>query len=141
MKYYTETGKQIFKPEAYANTGAPMYKTKNPKDNYNINEPTTIYIAHLEHGKKYIGKTKDLDRRCKQHFSGNGSKVTKKFSPHKIEELETVHGFFSDDAEQYYTDEYIKQYGYDNVRGGNIQILKHSIQMRVMIVTLIYRKI
>lgn len=74
--YYTESGQKIRNPEAYASTGAPMYETKygNTKD---VNAPTTIYKMNLKNGKKYIGKTTDVDRRMEQHFSGNGSKVTK----------------------------------------------------------------
>ena len=116
MSYYTKSGTYIRNPEAYANTGAPMYKSKY--DNKNINKPTSIYKAELVHDKKYIGKTCDFDKRCDQHFTGNGSMVTKKFNPKYITEIDKVHGFFSDDIEQYYTEKYICKYGYQNVRGG-----------------------
>ena len=53
QKYYTEYGKKIYNPEAYAKTGAPMYKYNS---NININESTQIYKLNLESGKKYIGK-------------------------------------------------------------------------------------
>ena len=85
-----------------------MYYTRNGAKN--INEPTTIYKAELENGKVYVGKTANFDRRCYQHFSGNGSEVTKKFKPEK----EVVPGYFGDEIEQ----EYIEKYGYENVRGG-----------------------
>ena len=128
--YYTQSGQIIRNPEAYAMTGAPMYETEwpasEPKD---INAPTAIYKMNLEGGKKYIGKTTNFDRRMKQHFSGNGAKVTKKFKPINAKVVDEVPGFFSDDVEQEYTDEYIEKYGYENVRGGmytNSKTLKTS---------------
>ena len=113
--YYTQSGQKIRNPEAYAITGAPMFKKNQGKD---INEPTTIYKLNLEGGKKYVGKTSDFDRRMDQHFSGNGSKVTKKFKPIGGKTIDEVPGFFSDDVEQEYTEHYIDKYGYRNVRGG-----------------------
>ncbi len=115
--YYTERGVKIINEEAYAATGAPMYETKygGTKD---INAPTTIYKLNLRGGKKYVGKTTDIDRRTEQHFSGNGAKVTQKFKPIDGEVVDEVPGFFSDYLEQEYTEKYINKYGYENVRGG-----------------------
>ena len=127
MRYYTETGQYIRKPEAYAETGAPMFESRESV--ININESTSIYIAHLEKGKKYVGKTIDFERRSEQHFNGEGSKVTQKFKPYKIEEVEIVPGFFSDEVEQELTEELIEEYGYENVRGGmftNSKTLKNE---------------
>jgi len=115
--YYTQSGGKIRNPEAYALTGAPMFKTKYQQKK-DINAPTTIYKLNLENGKKYVGKTTDVDRRMDQHFSGNGSKVTKKFKPIDGKTIDEVPGFFSDDVEQEYTEDYIEKYGYNNVRGG-----------------------
>ena len=115
--YYTQSGEKIRNPEAYALTGAPMFKTKYQQEK-DINAPTTIYKLNLENGKKYVGKTTDVDRRMDQHFSGNGSKVTKKFKPIDGKTIDEVPGFFSDDVEQEYTEDYIEKYGYNNVRGG-----------------------
>ena len=44
-----------------------MYETKygNTKD---VNTTTTIYKMNLQNGKKYIGKTTNIDRRTEQHF-------------------------------------------------------------------------
>ena len=128
--YYTERGVKIINSKAYASTGAPMYETKygGKKD---INSPTTIYKMNLRNGKKYIGKTCDVDRRMDQHFSGNGSKVTKKFKPISGEVLDEVPGFFSDELEHKYTEEYIEKHGYQNVRGGyytNSKTLKYKPQ-------------
>ena len=118
MTYYTKNGKKIWKPTAYAKTGAPMYKTKY-KDSTNINAPTSIYKLNLENNKKYIGKTANVDSRMKQHFSGNGSQVTKKFKPITGKVIDEVPGYFSNKAEQKYTEKYISKYGYENVRGGS----------------------
>ena len=114
-KYFTETGTEIKKPEAYAKTGAPMYLRGDSK---NINEETVIYKLNLEDVKKYIGKTTDVERRMEQHFSGNGSKVTQKFKPKNGEVIDIVPGYFSNEVEQDRTVKYIKKYGYSNVRGG-----------------------
>ena len=57
-----------------------MYKTKYGEST-NINQETDIYKLECKGGKKYIGKTTDINRRMDQHFSGNGSQVTKKFKP------------------------------------------------------------
>jgi hypothetical protein len=116
-KYYTQSGEKIRKPEAYAMTGAPMYETKC-SESTDINAPTSIYKLNLKGGKKYVGKTTDVDRRMNQHFSGNGSQVTKKFKPINGEIVDEVPGFFADDVEHEHTEDYIDKYGYENVRGG-----------------------
>ena len=61
-QYFTESGEPIRYPKAYAKTGAPMYETQNNRVK-DINAPTSIYKLNLESGKKYIGKTTDVDRR------------------------------------------------------------------------------
>jgi len=127
MAYYTETGQYIRNHVAYAQTGAPMFESRT--SNTNINKPTSIYIANLEKGKKYVGKTTNFNRRCEQHFSGEGAKVTQKFKPYEINEIEVVNGFFSDHAEQELTEKTINKYGYENVRGGaytNSETLDHK---------------
>ena len=116
-KYYTKKGDIIHNPSAYAKTGAPMYTTKH-SESKDINEKTFIYKLNLQDNKKYIGKTVDVNRRMKQHFSGGGSKVTKKFKPLHGEIVDEVPGFLSDDAEQYHTETQINKHGYSNVRGG-----------------------
>ena len=49
--YYTQYGQTIRNPEAYARTGAPMYKTKY-FESTDINAPTAIYKMNLVGGKK-----------------------------------------------------------------------------------------
>ena len=127
--YYTQSGQKIRNPEAYASTGAPMYKTKYTESK-DINSPTVIYKMNLKGGKKYVGKTVDFDRRMCQHFSGGGAKVTKKFKPIDAKVVDEVPGYFSDAIEHEYTEEYIDKYGYENVRGGmytNSKTLKKSL--------------
>ena len=114
-QYYTKQGKQIYNPSAYAKTGAPMYSNEVKG---NINAPTKIYKLNLEGGKKYVGKTTNVNKRMVQHFSGKGSKVTQKFKPINGEIVDECYGFFSDELEQKHTDENIKKHGYNNVRGG-----------------------
>ena len=72
----------------------------------------------LEDGKIYIGKTGNVQKRMKQHFSGDGARVTKKFKPIKCEVLDSCPGFLANEIEQLYTNKYIVEYGYNNVRGG-----------------------
>lgn len=45
--YYTSIGTYIRNPEAYARTGAPMYKTKYG-DSPDINQKTDIYKLNLK---------------------------------------------------------------------------------------------
>ena len=126
--YYTAHGKLIYNPKQYAKTGAPMYTSKYNRT-HNVNAPTAIYQLHCEHNKTYVGKTQHLDQRMQQHFSGNGSQVTRKFKPIGGEVVDVVHGFFSNAAEHAHTKRCVKQHGYDNVRGGkwvNAQTLHAS---------------
>ena len=110
-----------------------MYKTKYG-DTKDFNVPTTIYKMDLQNGKKYIGKTTDVDRRMDQHFSGKGAKVTKKFKPINGTVLDEVPGFFSNQVEHEYTQTYIQKHGYQNVRGGyytNSKTLKYEPKKRL----------
>ena len=132
-QYYTEAGEPIRYPKSYAKTGAPMFETQNNRVK-DINATTSIYKLNLENGKKYIGKTTDVDRRMEQHFGGTGAKVTQKFKPQSGEVIDEVPGFFSDDTEQYYTEQNIKKHGYENVRGGmytNSKTLHKTTQRNV----------
>lgn len=117
-KYYTQNGIEIRNPVAYAKSGMPMFETDSIYDTKDINQKTYIYKISLEDGKKYIGKTVNIERRMRQHFTGNGSKVTKKFKPIKYKLLDNCPGFLADEIEQIYTNSYIVKYGYNNVRGG-----------------------
>ena len=112
--YKTVSGQKIYKPEQYAKTGKPMIDKKGQ----NINKKTSIYEVKCENQKRYIGKTTNMDKRMKQHFTGNGSQVTKKFAPVSATKIATCNGYFSDKVEQQFTEKKIKKHGYKNVRGG-----------------------
>ena len=118
QKYYTQTGEYIKNPKGYAKTGAPMYETQSIYDTNDINKETFIYKLDLEDGKIYIGKTGNVQKRMKQHFSGDGARVTKKIKPIKCKVLDSCPGFLANEIEQLYTNKYIVEYGYNNVRGG-----------------------
>ena len=79
------------------------------------NEIVTIYILQLENGKYYVGKTKNMDVRYRQHLNGNGSLWTKIHKPIKIEREIPNCSHFDEDR---YVKEYMSIYGIDNVRGG-----------------------
>ena len=117
-KYYTQNGEHIKNPVGYAKMGAPMYESPSIYDTNNVNKETFIYKLDLEDGKKYIGKTGNFEKRIKQHFLGDGARVTRKFKPINSVLLDSCPGFFADDIEQLYTNKYIVKYGYNNVRGG-----------------------
>ena len=113
--YFTSFGKKIVSPNAYAKTGAPMYKSGSQK---NQNCKTIIYILNLEHNKIYIGKTTNFKRRMKEHWTSRGAQVTKKFKPMSGRILTICNGYFANKLEQKYTEKYINKCGYENVRGG-----------------------
>ena len=123
--YRTISGQKIYKPEHYAKTGMPMLNSKGQ----NINKKTTMYEVKCVHQKRYIGKTTNMDRRMKQHFTGKGSQVTRKYAPVSATAIATCNGYFSDRVEQYLTEKKIKKHGYENVRGGyytNSKTLTHE---------------
>ena len=115
--FYTKQGNIIYNPSAYAQTGAPMYKS-NSYHAPNINEQKYIYRVDCANEKKYIGLTNNINRRIEQHFNGCGSKVTQKFEPKSAKIIDVVPGYYAKNAEQYYTNKYIQKFGYNNVRGG-----------------------
>ena len=43
-----------------------------------------VYVLELEHGKYYVGKTRDVARRFQQHLSGLSSIWTRMFKPMRI---------------------------------------------------------
>ena len=77
---------------------------------------TNIYILKLKHGKYYVGKTHDLERRKEQHINGTACSWTKK---HPLISVEQIIPNASDFDEDKYTKEYMHKFGIDNVRGGS----------------------
>ena len=80
-----------------------------------------IYVLELEHGKYYVGKTKNLDSRIRQHFNGNGSWWTKYNKPIKVIKTYTNTEKFDEEKITY---QYMDLYGIDNVRGGSFCNIK-----------------
>ena len=76
---------------------------------------STIYILQLQHGKYYVGKTDDIQKRFEQHLNGKGSAWTKEHSPIKIVETRQITSSYD---ETNITKDYMKKYGIENVRGG-----------------------
>ena len=62
----------------------------------------------------YVGRTGNILRRVKQHFSGYGAKYTKAYKPLKV--IEVVEEMTNDD-ERKMTFKYVDKYGWEKVRG------------------------
>ena len=75
---------------------------------------TNIYILKLQHGKYYVGKTDNLERRKQEHINGTACSWTKK---HPLISVEQIIPNASDFDEDKYTKEYMHKFGIDNVRG------------------------
>ena len=79
------------------------------KDELNIKILT--YALALENSKYYIGKTWNLNIRFAQHISGQGAGWTRIHKPIEIMEVR------SGDHEKELCLEYMREYGWENVRG------------------------
>jgi predicted GIY-YIG superfamily endonuclease len=74
-----------------------------------------IYVLLLEQNKWYVGYTdRENGNRFPEHFNNNGSKWTQLYKPLKV--VEWRQGTLID--ENNVTLEYMKKYGWQNVRGG-----------------------
>lgn len=80
-----------------------------------VRKMSSLYILQLEHGKWYVGKTDDVQKRYSEHKSGNGSEWTRLHKPVKMMETRQIK---SSEDETAVTKELMKKYGVDNVRGG-----------------------
>lgn len=81
-----------------------------------VNTKYVVYVLFCRQKTYYIGITTNIKRRIIQHFIGQGSKWTKRYYP--IE----VYGIYPTNdpsLEQKMTDEYIRQFGKNRVRGGS----------------------
>ena len=89
----------------------------------------TIYVLKLVEGKYYIGMTRNMERRYREHKFGRGATWTNKYKP--IEILET-HEYIDDrkfkgnysssklqKIENRLTLKYMEKCGWNNVRGGS----------------------
>ena len=102
-------------------SGFENLQLTNTNTNTNIKKISLIYILLLENNKYYIGRTKDLAERFKQHCNGYGVEWTKLHKPIKI--IYTTLLLNSYD-ENNYTKLYMKKYGIENVRGGSFCAIK-----------------
>lgn len=75
-----------------------------------------LYILELEHGKFYIGKSKNSDTRIQTHAIGIGADWTKLHKPVKVIKIIPMVTNFDEDM---YTLHMMKEKGMDNVRGGS----------------------
>ena len=71
------------------------------------------YVLRLEEDRWYVGRTTQLQNRLTAHWTGNGAKWTKVYSPIEVQEL------YAGDREQELTEQYVLQYGHRYVRGGD----------------------
>tara|TARA_E500000318_G_scaffold111297_2_gene129353 strand:- start:354 stop:653 length:300 start_codon:yes stop_codon:yes gene_type:complete len=85
-----------------------------------------IYVLKLEFEKYYIGITLNLNLRLAQHFAGEGSQWTKKFKP--IDIIECFYIDCDEEKENKITIDYIKKYGFGNVRGGRYCKLEYKTE-------------
>lgn len=84
-----------------------------------------LYILQLEANKYYVGVTsKTSEQRFRQHCNGFlGASWTKKYKPIKIFDKKELGSMTLQEAESYENKvvrEYIKKYGINNVRGGDL---------------------
>lgn len=77
-----------------------------------------IYVLELQGGKVYVGKSRDIPKRLKQHMSGHGASYTKRNPPtgKLLPRLGNLDGD-GDGPERDETLRWINKLGPDNVRG------------------------
>ena len=73
-----------------------------------------VYILELERSKYYVGITLNLNMRLGQHYNDDGSKWTKQYKPVRL--VEVVYPA-NPLTEKNKTLEYMRKYGWENVRG------------------------
>ena len=73
------------------------------------------YILELMDKKWYVGRTKNLDRRVKEHKTGIGSQWTKLYPVISLHKYMVSNSNFEEDM---IVKEYMSKYGVENVRGG-----------------------
>ena len=84
-----------------------------------------LYVLKLEEGKYYVGITsKTPEHRMQQHLNGfAGARWTKKYKPVELFYKKDLGETTLERAQEYenkVTRKYMKEYGYNNVRGGDL---------------------
>ena len=82
-----------------------------------INTDMYIYVLHLRTDKYYVGITVNPETRFELHRTGKGAKWTRLYKPVDVLLLEEIEGNCRK-KETLLTLRMMKEYGYENVRGG-----------------------
>lgn len=80
-----------------------------------------LYVLKLIEDKYYIGQSTDPKKRIRKQFRGSGSAWTKQFPPIEVLLIESIGSMDYKEAEAYENRmvlKYMKQFGWENVRGG-----------------------
>jgi predicted GIY-YIG superfamily endonuclease len=81
-------------------------------------EQNYVYSLNLENGKKYVGRTSNLEQRLNQHFSGHGAEWTKKNPPVSVNHIQKCKTPESAKKAETIVYNKMKEYhGKNNVRG------------------------
>ena len=89
-----------------------------------------IYVLKLNSNKYYVGKTTNPSFRLHNHFAEGGSAWTKKYQPISVHKIKPD---CDDEDEDKITQQYMKKYGINNVRGGSFcQIKLDSASMTTL---------
>jgi len=81
-----------------------------------------VYVWELDEGKYYVGWSENLSRRLDEHISEEGAVWTKKYSPISI--VEILRG--DKNIEKQKTLQYMKENGFENVRGAGWCLLEYK---------------
>lgn len=75
-----------------------------------------IYVLELSSNKYYVGKSKNIPERYRQHIEGTGSAFTQKYKPLRLKDTRAIKSDFDEDNT---VKELMLKYGIENVRGGS----------------------
>lgn len=93
-----------------------------------------VYTLNLKGGNKYVGYTKNPDKRFEEHFSGNGAQWTQKHEPISVDTVQKVSSVAA--AKKLETETYYKMkniHGADKVRGaGNTSSISAVVSTEII---------